>query len=262
MSDKPSSSSTANAPQADRPLQDGRSSPVAQPARAKRRSTPLRGWLYRTVAPLALGLLRLFWRTCREVRIIGEDNLDPWLGQPQPLIFCFWHQHLLFGLYYMMRLQARGQRIGFLISPSRDGELAAHAAQLVGVEVIRGSSTRTGAQALRELYLAVVRQRLSLATTPDGPRGPPQKLKPGVLMLAQLTGAPIIPLSYAAQRAWRLKTWDCFVLPAPLTRIVITIGKPHLVERHLPATHLEQRRLMLEATLHDLSQAAKASLCA
>ena len=85
----------------------------------------------------------------------------------------------------------------------------------LGGEVIRGSSTHTGARALRDYYQALAHEGISPAITPDGPRGPPWKFKPGAMLLAQLSQRPMIPLSYAASRAWKIK-WDRFVIPKPL----------------------------------------------
>ena len=91
--------------------------------------------------------------------------------------------------------------------------------------VIRGSSTHTGARALRDYYTALTKEKVSPVLTPDGPRGPRFKFKPGALLLAQMSGRPILPMAYAASRAWLVK-WDKFVIPKPFARIVIAIGEP------------------------------------
>ena len=93
----------------------------------------------------------------------------------------------------------------------------------LGAEVIRGSSSHTGARALRDYYQALAHEGISPAITPDGPRGPPWKFKPGAILLAQMSQRPMIPMAYAASRAWKIK-WDRFVIPKPLARVAIVIG--------------------------------------
>ena len=104
----------------------------------------------------------------------------------------------------------------------------------LGGEVIRGSSSHTGARALRDYYQALAHEGISPAITPDGPRGPPWKFKPGAILLSQMSQRPIIPMAYAASRAWKIK-WDRFVIPKPLARIAIVIGRPVYVAKGLDA---------------------------
>ena len=94
----------------------------------------------------------------------------------------------------------------------------------LGGEVIRGSSSHTGARALRDYYQALAHEGVSPAITPDGPRGPPWKFKPGAILLAQMSQRPMIPLAYAASRAWKIK-WDRFVIPKPFARVAIVVGR-------------------------------------
>ena len=108
--------------------------------------------------------------------------------------------------------------------------------------MIRGSSTHTGARALRDYYLALVQDNISPVITPDGPRGPRFKFKPGAILLAQMSGRPMLPMAYAASRAWLIK-WDKFVIPVPFARIVIAIGPPRYVPRVTDAASLEALQL-------------------
>ncbi len=110
-------------------------------------------------------------------------------------------------------------------------------ARRAGGHVIRGSSSHTGARALRDYYQALVKEDISPVITPDGPKGPRFKFKPGAILLAQMSGRPILPMAYAASRAWRIK-WDRFVIPLPLSRIVIAIGPPRYVPRVMDAATL------------------------
>ena len=127
----------------------------------------------------------------------------------------------------------------------------------LGAQVIRGSSTHTGARALRDYYQALAREGVSPAITPDGPRGPPWKFKPGAVLLAQLSGRPMIPLAYAASRAWKIK-WDRFILPQPFARIVIAVGEPVYVSKGLDPAGLERLQLDMEARLRNLFEYAHA----
>ena len=128
-----------------------------------------------------------------------------------------------------------------------------------GAYVIRGSSSHTGALALKGYFEALMRERVSPAITPDGPRGPRFKFKPGAILLAQMSGRPIVPLAYAASRAW-LVHWDRFVLPVPFCRIAVALGAPRHVPRALTAAALQALTLEMQATLHDTFTRARAAL--
>lgn len=211
-------------------------------------------------ASINYGLVRLLWYACRIERVLGQEHAEAALATGKPIIPCFWHQRILFCVHYVMGLRARGIKIGFLVSPSKDAELAARLIDRLGAYSIRGSSTRTGARAMRDLYQAITRDGVSPVTTPDGPTGPPQIFKPGTAMLAQLSGAPMLPISYAARKIWYLNTWDRFIIPHPFTRVVIAVGKPRYVERGLPSEALEVVRREMEHTLQDLERAAAAAV--
>ena len=189
--------------------------------------------MYALLAPLALLLLRLWWASCRIVRVSGAEHLDAALAAAPSLLPCYWHQHELFCGRWLQLQIARGLKPGVLVSPSVDGEVPATIARWLGFAVIRGSSTRTGARALRDYYELLVKQGVSPVITPDGPTGPRRQFKPGGLLLAQLSGRPLLPMAFAASRAWRFG-WDGFVLPWPGSRIAIAIGAPVYVDDGLP----------------------------
>jgi len=116
-----------------------------------------------------------------------------------------------------------------------------------GAHVIRGSTTHTGARALRDYYDALTKQHISPSITPDGPKGPRFVFKPGAILLSQMSQRPILPMAYAASRA-SLIAWDKFVIPWPFARIAIAIGAPRQVPRTLQPAALEalQRELATE----------------
>jgi lysophospholipid acyltransferase (LPLAT)-like uncharacterized protein len=248
--------------------------------RSGRRMTAGRRFVYSLIVPLGLGLIRLWWLSCRVVRVEGQEHLDAALAKAPSLVPCCWHQHQLFCAKYLIEQSelpapasgsststaggdAAGARkklkVGWLISPSVDGELGAMMVQRIGGHVIRGSSTSTGARALRDYYEALVKEGVSPVITPDGPRGPRFEFKPGAILLGQMSGRPILPLAYAATRAWLIK-WDKFVLPVPFSRVVIAVGKPVYVPRVTDATSIEKLQGELKQELKRLFGLAKASL--
>ena len=233
------------------------------PVVSTRRLTFARRTSYKLLAPLVYGLLQFWWRSCRISVVLGEEHLQTALAQAPSLLPCYWHQHELFCARYLL-LQQRGHRLklGFLISPSVDGEVPAMIARRLGAHVIRGSSTHTGAKALRDYYQLLVKEQVSPVITPDGPKGPRYKFKPGALLLSQISGRPLLPMAYAAQRAWFV-SWDKFVIPWPFTRIAIAIGPPRQVPRTLASDDqggFEALQLQMEQELHGLARAARAAL--
>ena len=227
--------------------------------RSSRRMTPGRRLAYRIAVPLGLGIIRFWWLTCRVVRVEGAQHLEEALAKAPSLVPCYWHQHQLFCGKYLLDQRSRGLKVGWLISPSVDGELGAMMVRRLGGHVIRGSSTHTGARALRDYYLALVQNGISPAITPDGPQGPRFKFKPGAILLAQMSGRPILPMAYAASHAWLVK-WDKFVIPVPFSRIAIAIGPPRYVPRVTDAAGIERMQAEMEAELKRLYGVASAAL--
>jgi len=227
-----------------------------------RRLTPLRRLVYALLAPVLLGLIRLWWASCRIVRVDGIEHLEHALSAHGALLPCYWHQHELFCGRFLLQQRSRGLVPGFLISPSVDGEVPATVARRLGARVIRGSSTRTGARALRDYYRLLVEEGVSPVITPDGPTGPRFQFKPGGLLLAQLSGKPLLPMAYAASRAW-LFGWDRFVLPWPFSRIAIAVGAPVHVDRKLALTSESVSSGLqrdMEQRLHQQYQRAREAL--
>jgi lysophospholipid acyltransferase (LPLAT)-like uncharacterized protein len=226
--------------------------------RSGRSMTPARRLLYRLAAPLGIGIIRAWWLSAHVVDVSGTEHLEEALTKAPSLIPCFWHQHQLYCARYLLEQHAR-LKVGWLISPSVDGELGAMMVRRVGAHVIRGSSSHTGARALRDYYQALVKDDISPVITPDGPRGPRYKFKPGAILLAQMSGRPILPMAYAASRAWQVK-WDRFVIPVPLSRIAIAIGPPRYVPRTLDAPALARLQAEMEQELRRLFELAQSRL--
>ena len=230
-----------------------------QQTRSARRLTRARLFWYRLLVPVGLSLMRLVLRWSRVRQVLGAQHVTAALERAPSFIPVYWHQHQLFCVKHLLEQRGAGLKLGFLISPSVDGEIGAMIVRNLGAEVIRGSSSHTGARALRDYYQALAHEGVSPAITPDGPRGPPWKFKPGAVLLAQLSGRPMIPLSYAASSAWKIK-WDRFVIPWPLSKMVIAIGEPVYVPKGLDAAGLESLQLDMERRLHSAFEAAKLAL--
>jgi lysophospholipid acyltransferase (LPLAT)-like uncharacterized protein len=240
-------------------MSDLRNSFYRKRTRSGRRMTAGRRLLYRMGVPLALAIIRSWLWSCRIASIVGVEYLEAALARAPSLVPCYWHQHQLFCARYLLDQRARGLNVGWLISPSVDGDFGAMLIQRIGGGVIRGSSTHTGARALRDYYQALVKDNMSPVITPDGPRGPRFKFKPGAILLAQMSGRPMLPLAYAASRAWLVK-WDKFVIPVPFSRITIAIGPPRYVPRGTDAAGLEKLQADMEIELLRLYEVADRTL--
>jgi lysophospholipid acyltransferase (LPLAT)-like uncharacterized protein len=225
---------------------------------SSRRLTTGRRLLYRCVAPLAFGILRAWWGLCRITRVVGAEHLVAALASG-PVIPVYWHDSQLFCVRYLLGERKRGLRLGFLISPSVDGELPAMIAQRAGLAVVRGSSSHTGAQTLRAYY-AAIKDGISTSINPDGPRGPPREFKPGPLLLSQMLGRPILPVATAASRTFRFRTWDRFAVPLPFSRVAIAVGGARTVPRGLDAAGLERWQRELADALDALERQATEAL--
>lgn len=230
--------------------------------RGRRRLSRGRLLLYRAAVVLAWWLARFFWSTCRIQARPGVDAARAAVRESRAVIPVYWHQHLVFGVRAMFELAPDGLKPGFLISPSVDGTAPAMLVERLGGYVIRGSSSHTGARALRDFYETIVKQEISPAITPDGPKGPVHEFKPGAVMLAQLTGKPILPVSIAASHAIRFRTWDRFELPLPFSRVVIAYGEPVKMPRGIDASAIERLRGEMAQRLHALQSEARAALVA
>lgn len=233
------------------PAGDLRNSLYRQQTRSARRLTRTRLALYTLLVPVAILIGRAIWRWCASIRVVGTEHITVALERAPSFIPVYWHQHQLMCVKPLLEMRGAGVKLGFLISPSVDGEIGAMLVRKVGAEVIRGSSSHTGARALRDYYEALAHRGISPAITPDGPRGPPWKFKPGAILLAQMSQRPMIPMAYAASRAWKIQ-WDRFVIPKPRARIAIVIGPPVYVTRGLDAPGLQRIQAQMEENLRDL----------
>jgi hypothetical protein len=173
-----------------------------------------------------------------------------------PVIFTVWHNRLALVLVIYRRFVVSHhpqRRLAAMVSASRDGAMLARALELFGVQPVRGSTSRRGPQALRELTTWGA-QGYDLAITPDGPRGPCYVVQSGVVSVAQLTGLPIVPVSYHLSRKTRLKSWDRFQVPWPFTRCTIRVGEVLRVPRDASEADRDQLREELEKRMRAITE--------
>lgn len=184
------------------------------------------------VPRLASAFIRILGSTLRYEDIIAP-GVTPGSRIPGPVVYAFWHRCLLSCAYYF-----RGQKIGILISQSFDGELIARTVERLGFIAIRGSSSRGGAAALRQLTEEYARGT-RCAITADGPRGPNMVAKPGTAQFARLVGTWVGTFYVLPLRAWELKTWDRFLIPKPFSRVLIT-WPPHVSAEDVNEASVQQ----------------------
>lgn len=196
-------------------------------------------WKQRIVIRVA-GLL-LYWlisligRTIR-FTVVGGENDHP----ERPQVICFWHNRIPIGTWYF-----RKRAIVVMSSLSFDSEYIARFIQRFGYGAARGSSTR-GAKAALIQMIRAVRAGRSAGFSVDGPRGPVYVAKPGPLLLAAQTGAPIIPFSVSLEKCWRLRSWDRIEIPKPFSRAVAVIGQPIHVQAGNDRAELDRLQRALE----------------
>ncbi len=188
-----------------------------------------------------LRLLGATWRVTTE----GPDPLSP---KHEPVVAAFWHRNVLIAAHHY-----RDRDFSAAVSRSRDGDLIAALLAALGYrEPPRGSSTRGGAAALREL-VRLVAAGTTVSIQTDGPRGPARVSKPGVVTLARLTGRPIVPVAFGASRGVRFRSWDRTLLPAPFARIVCRYGDAIPMPEETGDDLDEQIRLQLDHELNRLT---------
>jgi hypothetical protein len=205
--------------------------------------------LLQIVPRVAAGGLRLLALTIRREIRHGDRPEQCW-RRGQNIIVAFWHQRLL-----MMPFLPHSGKVGMMISRHRDGEFIARAVKYFGIDSVRGSTTRGGARALRGM-VRFFEAGGNLAITPDGPLGPGHVVQRGVVELARLTSAPIVPAAYAASRKKVFNSWDRFILPLPFSRVVYVWGEPIFIPRNLAENELEEKRLLVEERLRQITAEA------
>lgn len=206
----------------------------------------------------------LWWLVAQYIRLLrltgrwrneGEETANRLFAGGQPLILAFWHGRLLM-MPYAWRHR---EHVHVLISGHRDGRLIAGAMACFGIPTVTGSTRRGGASAVLKLS-RILQNGGVVAITPDGPRGPRMRVSAGIIQLARITGATILPMTYSAAPRRKLGSWDRFILPFPFGRGLFLWGTPLSVASDADDIALETARCSLEAELISLTDKADAAL--
>ncbi len=202
-------------------------------------------WSERLLVALGFYLLQLWTRT---LRFELDDRADLASILPnERRIWSIWHNRVLLFPTVMRRFMPRRQGSA-LISASRDGAFLADLIRRYGYTAVRGSSSKKGASALRQLSELMAKGE-DVAITPDGPRGPAYELGSGIVFLAQNSGAPVMPLNLEYSNCWRLRSWDRFILPKPFSTVRVIYGPPHRVPATATEEEFEAERMRLEKAM-------------
>ena len=206
---------------------------------------------YFLVGVLGSLIIRILFSTMsiKEIPDGYSENLE---RQGKHAIYAFWHAHMLLPGYV-----GRNRNIKVLISQHRDGEYIAQVVQRLGYGVARGSTTRGGAKALLRMIKKIKEKSISLAITPDGPKGPRFVAQSGAILLGQKTQYPIIPVMIHLAKYWELPSWDRFCIPKPFSKARIFYGDPIMVPPKLEKSEAEEYRAALEKELIRLGDEAE-----
>ena len=189
----------------------------------------MKKWLENALLPIvAATIIRMLAATLR-IRLQDPHGLLKSLPDG-PVIFSFWHNRLLLmPSFYQFFFSKR--RAAALISRSKDGEIISNICARFRIKTVRGSSSKKGMLAFRELIRLLEQDKTDVVITPDGPRGPRYQLQLGVLQLSQNTGMPIIPATYHLSSKWTLRSWDQFQIPKPFSLCHLVVGEPFVVPK-------------------------------
>ncbi|MEL0110244.1 MAG: lysophospholipid acyltransferase family protein [Rickettsiales bacterium] len=199
---------------------------------------------------MAAQYIKFVWSTGRW-KIVGENVPDRLLEAGEPFIATFWHGRLIMMAFSWKRCDL----VHMLISGHRDGQLVSGMMSHFGSKSVFGSSTRGGAAAFIQL-VRLLKEGEVVGITPDGPRGPRMRANSGVVSLAKIAGAPIVPLTFSASWAHVFESWDRFMLPFPFSKGVFLWGTPIEVQKDADDGQLEEKRLEVEQALIALTQRA------
>jgi lysophospholipid acyltransferase (LPLAT)-like uncharacterized protein len=202
----------------------------------------IEGWRARWLIAFGFRMLDWWARTLR-YEIVDRSNLTS-TPVTENYVGALWHNRLLLISYVLKRFAPHRPGAG-LISASRDGDLIAPLVERFGFQAVRGSSSRLGATGMLEL-VGILAAGRDVLLTPDGPRGPVYELGPGIILLAQKSGAPIQPINLEFSSCWRLNSWDRFILPRPFSKVRVIFGPLHHVKSTNTPEEFEEERVRLQ----------------
>ncbi|MEO7723116.1 MAG: lysophospholipid acyltransferase family protein [Chthoniobacterales bacterium] len=208
----------------------------------------IEGWRARWLIAFGHRLLQIWARTLRfeiedRANVVGTPPNERYIG-------ALWHNRLLL-LPFVIKRYLPERRGAALISGSRDGALLADLVERFQFHVVRGSSSKKGASAIRQLA-EVIASGKDVVITPDGPRGPAYELGQGIIFLAQQSGAEVVPINLEYSSCWRVKSWDRFILPRPFSIVRVIFGAPHRVAPTSTDEEFERERQRLQDAMMQL----------
>jgi lysophospholipid acyltransferase (LPLAT)-like uncharacterized protein len=195
--------------------------------------------------PVCYFFLRTYLPFLR-IKVIGKETAYDLIKEHGRIIVPIWHQRLFSALAYARRY--REFRPIVMISQSRDGEFIADIAQRLGLVPVRGSSSKGGAEALKTI-VRKLKENPAVGHIVDGPRGPKGKVKPGLIRMAQLSGAVVLPLILSVDKAWIARSWDRFLIPKPFSRVTVQWEEPFFVPRKADPEEFDAIRRQIEERL-------------
>jgi lysophospholipid acyltransferase (LPLAT)-like uncharacterized protein len=215
---------------------------------AKSKDTKIRTNHVSRLSGYLAALVIKLWSLTLRYEVDGKKGVSkPVIGE-RPVMFALWHNRIFTMPPIWQKTGGRGRSTVVLTSASKDGTTLATAMGIFGLGAIRGSSSRRAVSALIGMKKAL-RDGFDVCVTPDGPKGPRYIVQPGVIKIAQATATEIIPIHIRYGAAWRLKSWDRFVIPMPFSCVRIIFDKPHRIARDLSPEAFENARLALEECL-------------
>ena len=177
---------------------------------------------------------------------VRKEIIDELMEKSQPFIICAWHHDIYFSSWLL-----KDFKLTALISSSKDGEYINQILSSFGFRAVRGSSTRGGIGAMKQL-VRCLKDGNAVAITPDGPQGPIHRVQEGIVALAKMTGVPIIPWRYEAISCWKLNSWDSHKIPKPTTKIKSVFGQPLYVPKSTSSSEFGKYCQQLEMLMNDL----------
>lgn len=178
----------------------------------------------------------------------GWDCMKQFTTDKPRCIAVFWHDRILLTTYFW-----RFSNYAAMVSESFDGEYIARTSQRFGHGIARGSSTRSGTKALRVMSRLLKKENFSLTLTIDGPKGPRYKVKSGAILLAKITGVPIVPILIQPNKFWTIRSWDKLQIPKPFSSAKVFVSEPILVSPDATKKDIENKRIEVQRKLDELT---------
>ena len=195
-----------------------------------------------SVITCAYYLVRAYFSLIK-IRAVNENMVFDHLKSGQKMIVAVWHQRIILVVEYAKKFSVYAPSA--MISQSRDGDIIAKVASLLNFRPVRGSSSRGGKEALADMIADLAENQMAVHAL-DGPRGPRGVVKPGLIVMAQSAGVPVVPVYISVDRAWALKSWDRTLIPKPFSTITVRWDDPIVVPEDIDEETFESTRKQME----------------